>query len=73
MIYLGFIGPWQIILILITLLLLITPIIALIDILKSEFSGNNKMIWVIVVLLGSFIGAALYYLIGRKQKITPNT
>ncbi len=69
MIYLSIIGPWQIILILVMLLLLITPIIALIDILKNEFRGDNKLIWTIVVLLGSFIGVALYYFIGRKQRI----
>jgi len=69
MIYLGAIGPWQIVLILILLLLLITPIIALVDILKSNFGGNDKLIWVIIVLAGSFVGALLYYLIGRKQKI----
>lgn len=69
MIYLGMVGPWQIVLLLVMLLLLVTPIIALIDILKSEFDGNNKLIWTLVVLLGSFIGAALYYFIGRKQKI----
>lgn len=68
MIFLKMIGPWQIVLILILLLLLVTPIIALVDILKSDFGGNDKIIWVIIVLLGSFIGALLYYLIGRKQK-----
>ena len=72
MIYLVVIGPWQIILILVMLILLVTPIIALIDILKSEFSGNNKIVWTLVVLLGSFVGAALYYFIGRKQKINVN-
>ncbi|MGB3343841.1 MAG: PLD nuclease N-terminal domain-containing protein [Aequorivita sp.] len=69
MIFLKMIGPWQIVLILILLLLLVTPIIALVDILKSDFGGNDKIIWVIIVLLGSFVGALLYYLIGRKQKI----
>lgn len=69
MIYLGFIGPWQIILLLVLLLVLVTPIIALFDILTNEFEGKNKIIWTLVVLLGSFVGAGLYYFIGRKQKI----
>ena len=64
------IGPRQLILILITMFVFILPtIIALIDILKNEFNGNNKMVWVLVVLFGSFLGAALYFIIGRKQKI----
>jgi len=45
------------------------PLIALIDILKSDIETNNKLLWVLVVLLAPFLGAILYYYIGRKQKI----
>ena len=69
MTYLGMIGVWQLILILIILLGIIPTIIALIDILKSEFKGNNKIVWILVVLLANFFGAVLYFLIGREQKI----
>ena len=68
MIYLGMIGPWLIILVLIFGIL--PTIIALIDILKSEFNGNNKIVWLLVVLFTNFFGAILYFLIGREQKIT---
>jgi hypothetical protein len=72
MIHLGMIGLWQLILLLIVLLLGVLPtIIALIDILKSEFKGNNKIVWLLVVLLANFFGAILYFLIGREQKIKP--
>ncbi|MDN3618743.1 PLD nuclease N-terminal domain-containing protein [Polaribacter undariae] len=65
-----FIGAWQLIIIFIVLFLGILPtIIALVDILKNEFKGNNKIIWVLVVLFANFFGAILYFLIGRKQKI----
>ncbi len=65
------IGSWQIILILITVFLGIIPtIIALIDIVRNEFSGNNKIVWLLVVLLGNFLGALLYFIIGRKQKLS---
>lgn len=70
---LGFIGPQEIMVILIVILIvpvfLIIPIIALVDILKNEFTGNNKLIWVLVVLLSWIIGAILYFFIGRNQKI----
>lgn len=70
MTYLGMIGVWQIIVLLVVVLLGILPtILALIDILKSEFKGNNKIVWVLVVLLANFLGAILYLLIGREQKI----
>ena len=71
MIYLGMIGAWQLILILVVLFLGILPtIIALVDILKSEGKGNNKVVWILVVLFANFFGAILYFLIGREQKIT---
>ncbi|MBA6154499.1 PLD nuclease N-terminal domain-containing protein [Gelidibacter maritimus] len=67
--YFGAIGPWQIIILLGVLLIGIVPaIIALIDILRSEFKSNNKLIWVLVVLFCSFFGAILYFLIGKDQK-----
>ncbi|MBF8149433.1 PLDc N-terminal domain-containing protein [Winogradskyella sp. F6397] len=69
--YFLMIGPWQLILILITVFIIIIPtVIALIDILKNEFSGNNKIAWVLVVLLGNVLGALLYFIIGRKQKLS---
>ena len=64
------IGPWQIILILVCVLLGFLPtIIALVDILKNEFSGQNKIAWLLVVLFTNIFGAILYFLIGRKQKL----
>lgn len=64
------IGAQQIILILAVLLVGILPaLIALIDILRSDFKGNNKIIWILVVLFVNFFGAILYFLIGRYQKI----
>ena len=71
MTYLGIIGPYQWIIILIAVFLWIIPtFIALIDILKSKFNGNDKIVWVIVVLFLNLFGAILYFIIGRKQKQT---
>jgi hypothetical protein len=70
MIILGFISAVELIIVLFFLLfILILPLIALVDILKSNFEGNNKLIWVIVVIFLSAVGALLYWLIGRKQKV----
>ncbi len=69
----GFIGSQEIIIILlivaIPVFFIIPVVIALIDILKNEFEGDNKIVWVLVVLFLGIIGAILYYFIGRKQKI----
>lgn len=70
MMLLGFMGPQEIVIILlVSLLMFVVPIIALVDILKNDFEGNNKIIWVIVIVLTWLLGAILYYFIGRHQKI----
>jgi len=68
--YLGIVVAWQWIIILIAALLgIILTIFALIDILKSKFEGNYKIVWVLVMVFLHSIGAILYFTIGRKQKI----
>jgi hypothetical protein len=43
--------------------------IALIDILRNEFTGNNKMIWFLAVTFIPLVGPILYFFIGTDQKI----
>ena len=73
MIILVMMETWELIILLFILALAVLPtVLALIDIQKSEFQGNNKLIWLLVVLFMSIFGAILYFLIGREQKITAN-
>lgn len=45
-------------------------IVALIDVVKSDFRGqNDKIIWILVVLFFGFFGATIYFAIGRTQKL----
>jgi|GEM_PF-1515289 hypothetical protein len=46
---------------------------ALVDILKNDFSGPNKVIWLVLVLALPLIGVILYYFIGTGQKLPPYT
>lgn len=48
---------------------LVLPIMAFIDILKSEFKGNNKLMWALIVVFFNVFGSILYFLLGRDQKI----
>lgn len=41
----------------------------LIDILRSEFTGSNKIVWLLAVILLPLLGAVLYWFIGREQKV----
>ena len=69
MIALASIGVWQIILIVIILIVSILPIVALIDIIRNEFTGSNKLIWVLVVLFLPIFGSLLYFFMGKDQKL----
>ena len=46
---------------------------ALIDILKNDFSGPNKLIWFLLVIFLPLIGVICYYFIGMKQKLPPHS
>ncbi|MBV5327929.1 MAG: PLDc_N domain-containing protein [Chlorobium sp.] len=62
-------GGGEFLFVFIFLLLPALVIWTLIDILKSEFSGNNKIVWILVVMFLPFLGSLLYLGIGRNQKI----
>jgi hypothetical protein len=66
---LAFSGFWQLIVIALFIFALLLPLIALIDIVRSEFTGNNKLVWVLVVLFFPYLGAILYFLLGGGQKV----
>ena len=40
-----------------------------IDVLKSEFKGSGKLVWLFVVFFLAILGSILYVTIGRKQRI----
>jgi hypothetical protein len=44
-------------------------ILAFIDILKNEFTGSNKLIWLLAILFAPVIGSIVYFFIGTKQKL----
>ena len=58
---------------LIVLFILFVPIglmlIAFVDILNSEFTGSNKIVWLLAVILVPLVGPIAYFFIGRKQKV----
>ena len=44
-------------------------IIAFIDILKNDFEGSNKLIWLLAVIFVPVIGSIVYFVIGKKQRV----
>jgi hypothetical protein len=65
----GGIGLPELIILLFLLLPGVLCIIAFINILRSDFKGNNKLIWLLAVIFVPYVGPIAYFFIGRKQKI----
>lgn len=42
-----------------------------VDIAKSEFNGNNKILWLILTIFVPLIGMSLYWFIGQDRKVNP--
>ncbi len=36
---------------------------------KEPSQGNDKLIWILIIIFGSLIGALVYYLVRRPQRI----
>lgn len=52
------------------LLFLALPLIAIIHVLVSRFrDSTTKLMWLLVIFFIPFIGAILYFIIGRNQRI----
>ena len=67
---LGVIGPGELLILLFAaVFVFMLPIIALVDIVRNKFEGNMQLIWVLIVLFLNILGAILYFVIGRRQKI----
>jgi len=49
--------------------ILIVPLIALIEIIRSDFKQPvNKVVWILVVILLPLVGSILFWILGRSQK-----
>src|SRR5580658_8451147 len=47
-------------------------ILALVDVIRRQFSDPNmKIVWVLVILFAQGIGAIIYFVVGRKQGSLP--
>lgn len=47
-------------------------IYCLVDVLKSQFPQNEKLIWTLAIIFVPFLGTILYLIIGRRKKLKLN-
>ena len=70
MTFLFLFGCGILITLLVVLLIFLIPLLALISALMSDFPGNEKILWVLIIIVLPFLGSVLYFLIGRNQRIS---
>jgi hypothetical protein len=57
----------------IVLFIFLLPLLALISVLMNDFRGNDKIMWVLIIIFLPFLGSLLYFLIGRDRRINRRT
>ena len=70
MTFLFLLGGGILLTVFIILFIFLLPLLALISALMSDFSGNDKIIWALLIIFLPFLGSVLYFLIGRNNRIT---
>ena len=68
MTFLFLFGGGIIITLLVVLCIFLLPLLALISALMNDFPGNEKILWVLIILFLPFLGSVLYFLIGRGKR-----
>ncbi|WP_055434993.1 PLD nuclease N-terminal domain-containing protein [Lacinutrix algicola] len=63
------IGTFQVIILFVALLSFVLFFLAFISVILNKFKGNDKLMWVLVILLVPFFGPIVYFAIGRKGRI----
>jgi hypothetical protein len=51
------------------LLVLLFPVVALISVFRNKFQGNEKLIWILLIIFLPILGAILYFVFGRGKRV----
>ena len=62
-------GGGLIVTLMVILFIFLFPLLALISVLMNDFQGNEKIMWVLIIIFLPFLGSLLYFLIGRDKRI----
>lgn len=73
----GYGSPQDITILLFVLLLIVLPtafwIVEFVDAARRQFPDQTvKVVWLLVIFFTHFIGAAIYYFVGKKQGVLPS-
>jgi len=48
---------------------LLLPLLALISVLTGRFPGNEKLVWVLVIIFLPYLGSILYFIVGKQNRM----
>jgi len=48
-------------------------ILALVDIARAQNEGNWKLMWALISIFAGLIGIAVYYFVGRRDRLPPKS
>ncbi len=60
-------GISVLLIILLVIFILLLPLFALIDLVRSNLGEMNKIMWVLIILFMPIFGSILYFVLGRIQ------
>jgi len=69
---LGILETALIVIVIVLIIMSVIWLVALIEILKSNFKKHSKAIWLLTVIFVPFFGAIIYFIIGRTRRIAPD-
>lgn len=49
------------------ILLFVLVILALVDLYQGSYPLNKKLLWLVIILIIPYVGALLYFLVGRNR------
>lgn len=48
--------------------ILVLPIIALAHMLRNDFKGRHRLVWVLIILFLPLFGSILYFIMGKRYR-----
>jgi O-antigen ligase len=69
MTFLTLLGGSILLILFFALFIVLLPLLALISVLMNDFNGNEKLVWVLLIIFLPFLGSLFYFLIGRNKRI----
>jgi len=62
-------GGGLLVTLLVIIFIIFLPVLALISVVTNQFPGNEKLVWVLIIIFLPFLGSLIYFLVGRDRRL----